>query len=83
MIKAPQVGRLIKKYVDRFPKFKLETAYQPITPSVLQIDLLVTPDFTWDSSQHNRSEAFWILVEDCDQEEILHSEMFLVKEHEA
>ena len=32
---------------------------------------------------HNRSEAFWILVEDCDQEQLLHSEMFLVNETEA
>jgi pre-mRNA-splicing helicase BRR2 len=35
MLKFPKVGPIIKRYVDRFPRFQLETGVQPLTPSVL------------------------------------------------
>ncbi len=37
---------------------------QPITRSVLKIDLTITPDFAWEDKVHGFVEPFWIFVED-------------------
>ena len=44
---------------------------QPITRSLLRIDLSITPDFRWDEKIHGGAETFLILVEDVDGEIIL------------
>ena len=37
---------------------------QPITHSVLKVDLTITPDFQWEDKVHGFVEPFWIIVED-------------------
>ncbi|XP_076060028.1 U5 small nuclear ribonucleoprotein l(3)72Ab [Oratosquilla oratoria] len=80
LIRMPKGGKMIHKYIHQFPKLDLETHIQPITRQMLKVELTVTPDFKWDEKVHGRSEAFWILVEDVDAENILHSEYFLLKQ---
>ena len=80
LIRMPKVGRTIHKYVHQFPKLDLVSHIQPITRSTLRMELTLTPDFQWDQKVHNHSEAFWILVEDVDSENILHHEFFLLKQ---
>nr|XP_023027359.1 putative U5 small nuclear ribonucleoprotein 200 kDa helicase [Leptinotarsa decemlineata] len=79
LIRVPKLGKTIHKYVHQFPKLELSTHIQPITRSMLQVELTITPDFKWDDKLHGESEAFWILVEDVDSEVILHHEYFLLK----
>ncbi|XP_065169439.1 U5 small nuclear ribonucleoprotein 200 kDa helicase [Atheta coriaria] len=79
LIRVPKLGKTIHKYVHQFPKLELSTHIQPITRSTLRVELTITPDFQWDDKLHGASEGFWILVEDVDSEEILHSEYFLLK----
>ena len=76
----PKLGRTIHKYVHQFPKLDLVSHIQPITRSTLRMELTLTPDFQWDEKVHSHSEAFWILVEDVDSENILHHEFFLLKQ---
>ena len=52
---------------------------QPITRTVLRVELTISPDFQFDPKIHGAAEPFHILVEDVDQEHILHSELFLIK----
>lgn len=52
---------------------------QPVTRTVLRIDLTLTPDFQWEEKIHGFVEPFWIIVEDNDGESILHYELFLLK----
>ena len=41
------------RFIHNFPRLELSAHVQPITRSVLKIDLTITPDFTWDvSSSH-------------------------------
>ena len=47
---------------------------------MLKVELTITPDFKWDEKVHGRSEAFWIMVEDVDAENVLHHEYFLLKQ---
>ena len=54
-----------------------------ITPAMklrcMQVDLTITPDFSWEDKVHGFVEPFHILVEDSDGEALLHSEYFVLK----
>ena len=58
----------------KFPRLDLQAQVQPITRSVLRVELVVTPDFRWDDAVHGSAEGFWVVVEDVD-EETLRSEL--------
>ncbi|KFK37089.1 hypothetical protein AALP_AA4G211800 [Arabis alpina] len=79
LILNPKMGRTLHKFVHQFPKLQLAAHVQPISRSVLQVELTVTPDFQWDDKVHGYVEPFWIIVEDNDGEKILHHEYFLLK----
>lgn len=57
----------------------LQAHVQPITRSLLRIDLVVTPDFRWDEKVHGNTQMFWIIVEDVDGEIILFHDQFLLQ----
>ena len=38
-------------------------------------------NFAWDPKYHGTAEPFWILIHDSDNETILHSEQFVLKQH--
>ncbi|EFJ32423.1 hypothetical protein SELMODRAFT_144158 [Selaginella moellendorffii] len=79
LIRIPKLGKMIHKFVHQFPKLELSAHVQPITRSVLKVDLTITPDFQWDEKIHGFVEPFWVIVEDNDGETILHHEYFLLK----
>ena len=79
LIKNAKLGKEIHKLIHQFPRLELEAYVQPITRSCLQVELTITPDFQWNEKIHGTSEMFWIIVEDCDSEIILHYELFLLK----
>lgn len=56
----------------------LQAQVQPITRSLLRIDLQITPDFEWDEKVHGTAETFLILVEDVDGEIILFHDTFVL-----
>jgi pre-mRNA-splicing helicase BRR2 len=83
LIRFPKMGKAIHKFVHQFPRLELSAHVQPITRSVLKVDLTLTPDFQWDEKVHGFVQGFWIIVEDNDGEMILHHEFFLLKMHNA
>ncbi|XP_074602133.1 U5 small nuclear ribonucleoprotein l(3)72Ab [Brevipalpus obovatus] len=80
LLRMPRYGKTIYNYIHRFPKLLVDVHIQPITRACLKVDLTITSDFEWDQRAHGISEGFWILVEDVDQEIILHHEYFLLKQ---
>ena len=60
---------------------ELVTYVQPITRSLLRVELKITPDFMWNEKVHGTAEAFWVIVEDVDGEVILDS--FVLKQKYA
>ncbi|KAK4337016.1 hypothetical protein RND71_044196 [Anisodus tanguticus] len=80
LLRMPKLGKTIYKYVHQLPKLEISAHIQPITRSILKIDLKIIPDFQWDEKVHGNSEGFWIIVEDIDQEQMLHHEYFLLKQ---
>ena len=83
LIRFPKMGKAIHKFVHQFPRLELSAHVQPITRSVLKVDLTLTPDFQWDEKVHGYVQGFWIIVEDNDGEMILHHEFFLLKQVNA
>ncbi|KAI8357996.1 Sec63-domain-containing protein [Mortierella sp. GBAus27b] len=83
LVGSPKDGKLLERYVHEFPKMDLQSHVQPLTRSVLKVELTITPDFRWDEKVHGTAEAFWILVEDVDGEMILHQESFILKQQYA
>lgn len=79
LIRYPKMGRTLHKFIHQFPKLNLAAHVQPITRSVLGVELTITPDFQWDDRVHGYVEPFWVIVEDNDGEYILHHEYFMLK----
>lgn len=83
LIRFPKMGKTIHKLVHQFPKLDLSAYVQPITRSCLMVELTIQPDFQWDPRVHGSAEPFWVFVEDVNGEQILHQEMFVLKERGA
>jgi pre-mRNA-splicing helicase BRR2 len=48
LIRNPKLGKTIHRLVHQFPRLELAAHVQPITRSVLKVDLTITPDFQWE-----------------------------------
>ena len=48
MVKIPKMGKTLHKFVHMFPKVDLSANVQPITRSMLKVELTITPDFQFD-----------------------------------
>lgn len=76
LVGVPKMGRILHKLVHEFPKLDLSVHIQPITRSMLRVELGLIPDFQFDINMHGYSLLFHILVEDVNGSSILHHELF-------
>lgn len=83
LVSMPKAGKMIHKYVHQFPKLEIQAHVQPITRSVLKVELVITPDFQFDERVHSGAETFWVMVEDVDGEMILYQDQFILKKRYA
>ncbi|KAG9310011.1 putative RNA helicase [Chiua virens] len=83
LVGISNAGRLIHRLVHNFPKLQLQAQVQPITRSLLRIDLSIVPDFRWEEKIHGNAESFFILVEDVDGEIILFHDLFILRQRYA
>ncbi|KAH7919595.1 Sec63-domain-containing protein [Leucogyrophana mollusca] len=83
LIGIPNAGRLVHRLVHNFPKLQLQAQVQPITRSLLRIDLSIVPDFRWDEKIHGTAETFLIVVEDVDGEIVLFHDSFVLRQRYA
>ncbi|KAK2464636.1 hypothetical protein APHAL10511_003329 [Amanita phalloides] len=83
LLGIPNAGRLVRRLVNNFPKLQLQAQVQPITRTLLRIDLSISPDFVWDEKIHGSAETFIIMVEDVDGESILFHDTFILRQRYA
>lgn len=83
LLGMPRYGRQVCNMVAKFPRLDLQAQVQPITPSLMKVELTITPKFEWDDALHGRAENWWIIVEDCDGEKILFHDQFLLRKEYA
>lgn len=83
LVSMPKHGKMIFKYVHQFPKLDVVPYVQPITRSMLKIELDIVPSFDYDQTVHGGAETFWVFVEDVDAEVILYHDNFILKSRYA
>ncbi|XWW92957.1 hypothetical protein V2A60_000885 [Cordyceps javanica] len=83
LLGMPRAGRTVCNFVARFPRVDVQAQVQPMTRSMLKVELAITPNFEWDDAVHGGAENFWIFVEDCDGEDILFHDTFLLRKDYA
>jgi len=84
LVGVPKMGRVLHKLVHQFPRLELSAAQiQPITRSLLRIDLTLAPAFKFDVNLHGYVQLFHVFVEDVNCETILHHEYFSLKSTNA
>ncbi|CAI5530093.1 unnamed protein product [Closterium sp. Naga37s-1] len=75
---------LVSQCVSQFPYLELDAHISPITRTVLQVTLYVTPTFQWKERFHGNAQRWWIWVEarvsgmDSENEHIYHTEYFIL-----
>lgn len=79
LLGVPKAGRIVCDLVSKFPRLEVQAQVQPMTRSMLRVELTITPNFVWDDALHGTAENFWILVEDCDGEEVLFHDQFVLR----
>lgn len=79
LVGVPKMGRVLHKLVQQFPRLELSAQIQPITRSMLRVELSLVPAFQFDINVHGYVQLFHILVEDVNGETILHHETFSLK----
>lgn len=79
----PRQGKLVHALLQRFPRLEVQAQVQPITRTMLRVELTITPCFEWDDTIHGAAESWWIVVEDCDGEEILFHDQFVLRRQYA
>ncbi|KAI9758811.1 MAG: hypothetical protein M4579_002825 [Chaenotheca gracillima] len=83
LLGIPRAGKTVCSLVSKFPRLEVQAQVQPMTRSMLRVELTITPNFEWDDSIHGTAENFWIIAEDCDGEEILFHDQFLLRKNYA
>lgn len=83
LLGLPRVGKTVCSLVSKFPRLEVQAQVQPMTRSMLRVELTITPNFEWDDEIHGLAESFWIIAEDCDGEEILYHDQFLLRKDYA
>ena len=83
LLGMPKQGKNVCNLVQKFPRLEVQAQVQPVTRTILRIELTITPNFEWDDSVHGLAESFWILVEDCDGEDVLFHDQFLLRKDYA
>ncbi|KAI9914659.1 hypothetical protein PsorP6_008078 [Peronosclerospora sorghi] len=58
LINNPHSGKQLYQMIHQFPKLELSAHVQPITRSMLKVDLVVTPDFEFAQEVHGNAEGF-------------------------
>ena len=83
LLRHPSMGERVHRCVSSFPTVELSATIQPITRTVLRVNLTVIPAFEWDDRLHgNVAEGWWVWLEDPDTYHIYHSEFFMLhKKH--
>ncbi|CZT48004.1 related to ATP dependent RNA helicase [Rhynchosporium secalis] len=79
LLGLPKAGRTVCSLVSKFPRVEVQAQVQPMTRSMLRVELTITPNFEWDDDVHGTAESFWIIAEDCDGEEILFHDQFILR----
>lgn len=79
LLKDPKLGKSVHRFIHMLPRLEMDVRMRPLSRSVVEVELSLFPDFHYNRKIHGGGELFWIWVEDCDSEHLLHIEPFFLK----
>ncbi|KAK3217848.1 hypothetical protein Dsin_011818 [Dipteronia sinensis] len=79
LVRYPKMDTTLLTLVNQFLKLNLAAHVQPMTHTVLRVELTITPEFQWEDKVHGYVKPFWVIVEDTAGEYIPHHEHFMLK----
>lgn len=79
LVGVPKMGKILHELVHKFPRLDVSAVIQPITRSMLRIELTLVSAFEFDIDLHGYSQLFHVLVEDVNGENILYHQTFTLK----
>ena len=59
-------GQAVLTAAKQFPALRIAYTLRPVASNVLNVLLVIKPDFDWSAKLHGSSLAFWIWIEDTD-----------------
>eukprot|EP01132_Coremiostelium_polycephalum_P004723 gene4723-5897_t len=74
----PQIAKNTINVARQFPRLDFDVHVQPITASIIRINLKLIPQFRWNDKAHGDAQPFWIWIEDNENQYIYHSEYFML-----
>ncbi|CAH1724972.1 activating signal cointegrator 1 complex subunit 3 [Aphis gossypii] len=84
LLRNQNVGAAVKKCAMQLPYIEAVESVQPITRTILRINLELFPEFEWNDRFHGKtSVAFWIWIEDPETDMIYHWEQFLITKNQV
>lgn len=83
LVRNARAGGLVQQLAQQVPQLVVVPRIQPITRTVLKVQLDIVADFRWCDRVHKGAEAFWIWVEDPNSDEIYHYEYFILTKHQV
>lgn len=78
-----KIGDRVYKMLKYLPKLKIEASIKPVSKNSLKVELSILPAFSWSEKYHGHSERFWLMVQDVNQERLLHYELLHVRKYLA
>lgn len=79
ILRHVKMGQTVKRCAQEFPLLDMDAVLQPITRTIVRIRLHIIANFRWNDKVHGKtSEAFYIWIEDPENDYMYHSELFLV-----
>ncbi|KAK9850259.1 hypothetical protein WJX84_005584 [Apatococcus fuscideae] len=76
VLRHPAQGPVVASCLASFPTLQLDVQLQPITRTVLRVQLTIEPTFEWRQGMHGNSQRWHIWVEDSENEHIYHTELW-------
>lgn len=83
LISHVRMGPVVKACVNQFPTLSMSASIQPITRTVLKVNLTINADFDWNERVHGFGEPFWVWIEDAESEHMYHSEYVIFQRKDA
>lgn len=78
LLRHERMGKEVRAAAWQFPLLTLEAKIQPITRTVLRVNLTIFADFKWSDRVHGKQETYYIWVEDPENNHMYHHEQFSI-----
>jgi activating signal cointegrator complex subunit 3 len=77
------IGKKVRNCIDSFPNLDVSAILQPITRTVVRVQVTIEAAFKWKDSIHGASQRWLLWVEDQHNEYIYHSDTVIFTKKQA